>query len=117
MKTQWHFRPLVPGETTRDPIVGEFFATEAINNVGEALVREGIQNSLDAALKQPLHVRISVVTPLPSARAARTAACFCRSESTRLPTTRFGKVRPDFCRGRRRGARQLEAKARRVLLP
>jgi hypothetical protein len=62
MKTQWHFRPLVPGETTRDPIVGEFFATEAINNAGEALVREGIQNSLDAAIEEPLHVRLFLAT-------------------------------------------------------
>jgi hypothetical protein len=62
MKTQWHFRPLVPGETTCDPIVGEFFATEAINNAGEALVREGIQNSLDAAIEEPLHVRLFLAT-------------------------------------------------------
>ena len=62
MKTQWHFRPLVPGEPTRDPIVGEFFATEAINNAGEALIREGIQNSLDAAIEEPLHVRLYLAT-------------------------------------------------------
>lgn len=38
-----------PGETTREPIQGEFFATEAINNTAAALVREGNQNTMDAA--------------------------------------------------------------------
>ena len=32
----------------REPIHGEFFSTEAISSPGEALVREAIQNSLDA---------------------------------------------------------------------
>ena len=35
-------------EKTRDPVAGEFFASDAIKNAGEALVREAIQNSLDA---------------------------------------------------------------------
>lgn len=48
---KWHFRPYTPGEKTRDPIQGEFFATEAIRNPAEALIREGIQNSLDAQIK------------------------------------------------------------------
>src|SRR6266481_1159879 len=48
---KWHFRPYAPGEKTRDPIQGEFFATDAIRNPAEALIREGIQNSLDAQLK------------------------------------------------------------------
>lgn len=45
---QWHFKLKQPDDTTRDPISGEFFATEAIRNSAEALMREGIQNSLDA---------------------------------------------------------------------
>jgi len=48
---KWHFRQYAPGEKTRDPIQGEFFATEAIRNPAEALIRESIQNSLDAQLK------------------------------------------------------------------
>lgn len=47
---KWHFRPYAPGEKTRDPIQGEFFATDAIRNPAEALIREGIQNSLDAQI-------------------------------------------------------------------
>jgi hypothetical protein len=44
----WHFMLQRPGETTREPIQGEFFATEAISNTAAALVREGNQNTMDA---------------------------------------------------------------------
>jgi hypothetical protein len=58
---QWHYQQQRPGDTTREPIQGEFFATEAITNSAEALVREGIQNSLDArrnghAVKVRIHL-------------------------------------------------------------
>lgn len=49
---KWLFREQKPGDFTRDPIIGEFFSTEAIDNPAEALVREGIQNALDA--KDPM---------------------------------------------------------------
>src|SRR5205823_5117772 len=45
---KWYFLLQRPGDTTREPIQGEFFSTEAISNTAEALVREGNQNSLDA---------------------------------------------------------------------
>jgi len=45
---QLDFQPLTPSHTTREPIHGEFFAADAISDPGMALVREGIQNSLDA---------------------------------------------------------------------
>jgi hypothetical protein len=38
----WYFRPKVKGEVIREPIYGEFFATDAISDPGMALVREGI---------------------------------------------------------------------------
>jgi hypothetical protein len=44
----WNFMLQRPGDTNREPIQGEFFATEAISNTAAALVREGNQNSLDA---------------------------------------------------------------------
>jgi len=47
---KWHFSRKLPSDVTRDPIAGEFFASDAIKDAGEALVREGIQNSLDARL-------------------------------------------------------------------
>ena len=37
------------GEINVDPIEGEFFTTEALGSLSDALVREAIQNSLDAA--------------------------------------------------------------------
>ncbi len=38
------------GEMNIDPIEGEFFSTEALGSLSDALIREAIQNSLDAAL-------------------------------------------------------------------
>ena len=37
------------GEINVDPIEGQFFSTEALGGLSDALVREAIQNSLDAA--------------------------------------------------------------------
>jgi hypothetical protein len=47
----WHYRVKAPDEKVRDPIQGEFFSTEAIKNPADALVRESIQNAMDAALR------------------------------------------------------------------
>ncbi len=55
---KWSFRKQNPGEITRDPIIGEFFSTDAIENPAEALVREGIQNALDAKTQSAIRVRI-----------------------------------------------------------
>lgn len=49
---KWRFTPKSPGERTRDPISSEFFASDAIKNAGEALIREAVQNSLDARIDQ-----------------------------------------------------------------
>ena len=49
-----------PGEINIDPIEGEFFTTEALGSLNHALVREAIQNSLDAAVDGgPVFVRFS----------------------------------------------------------
>jgi hypothetical protein len=45
----WYFSQPLRGAINREPIVGEFFSTDIIRNQTEALVRESIQNSLDAA--------------------------------------------------------------------
>jgi hypothetical protein len=59
----WFFRKKRPGEKIRNPIQGEFFATEAIEGPAQALVRESIQNSLDAnAGHGPVRLRIMVAT-------------------------------------------------------
>ena len=60
MNIAWKFREMSRGEINVDPIEGEFFATEALGSLSDALVRESIQNSLDAkAGTGPIKVRFS----------------------------------------------------------
>ncbi|MBN1626672.1 MAG: hypothetical protein JW944_09125 [Deltaproteobacteria bacterium] len=47
---KWQFRKMGKGEMNVDPIEGEFFSTEALGSLSDALIREAIQNSLDAAM-------------------------------------------------------------------
>ena len=55
-----------PGEMNIDPIEAEFFSTEALGSLADALVREAIQNALDARL--PGHqLRFRVLFPPPAA--------------------------------------------------
>ncbi len=57
----WHFRRKRPSDTARDPISSEFFADESVEDAARALVRESIQNSLDARLKtrdDPVVIRV-----------------------------------------------------------
>jgi len=58
---QWHFGTKRPSDKTRDPVVGEFFSQDAIKDAGQALVREAIQNSLDARAPENALVRVRVV--------------------------------------------------------
>jgi hypothetical protein len=67
-----------PTDPVRNPIAGEFFSTEAVGDVTQALVREGIQNTLDARRRlseekrEPAHIRIFLSEcsgALPAARA------------------------------------------------
>lgn len=58
MTVQWVFRESTPHYKNRQPNQGEFFATGAIKSNTEALVRESVQNSIDAHLPgNPVHVR------------------------------------------------------------
>src|SRR5262245_37751747 len=66
MKPQWHFNIRRPCDRMRDSANDAFFTAESLENLSEALVREGIQNSLDAAQRgaggeREVHVRIRVV--------------------------------------------------------
>ncbi len=45
---EWHFNIKRPGDRLRDPVAGTFFTSDATSRPGVALIREGIQNSLDA---------------------------------------------------------------------
>jgi len=59
-QAQWRFREMQPGEINIDPIEGEFFTTEALGSLNDALVREAVQNSLDAAAGDgPVTVRFA----------------------------------------------------------
>ena len=75
----WQFRKMVRAEMNQDPMQREFFEDEPINT---RLVRESIQNSLDAGIAhvssgvedQPVRVRFSLAGihhPLPADRAER----------------------------------------------
>jgi len=78
MSTTWQFYLKQPTDTIRNSTAGEFFSTEAVGDVTEALVREGIQNTLDARRKkadgsrEPAHARIflsEMGAALPASRA------------------------------------------------
>ena len=57
----WHFRRMHPGEMNVDPVEGEFFATEVLDSLTDALVRESVQNSLDARRPDTvLHMRYAL---------------------------------------------------------
>ncbi len=57
MNPQWHFNTQRLCDRTRDPNNDAFFTAESLDNLSEALVREGIQNSLDAAKRTTGEVR------------------------------------------------------------
>jgi hypothetical protein len=70
---QWRFKTWQRGDKIRDPIQGEFFATDAIHNPAQALVREAVQNSLDAGVERPVHVRFFVSGSTGAVPASQTA--------------------------------------------
>lgn len=68
-RVQWRFREMSQGEMNADPIEGEFFSTDHLDSLADALVRETIQNSLDAGLPgQKVRVRFRITDPVPRNR-------------------------------------------------
>lgn len=58
---QWRFLPLPLGAKARDPMQDEFFQDQSIEGIDHALVRETIQNSLDAKVGDgPVRVVLSL---------------------------------------------------------
>lgn len=57
MNPQWHFNLRRPCDRMRDSANDAFFTAESLENLSEALVREAIQNSLDAAQRDMGGVR------------------------------------------------------------
>lgn len=62
MDADWRFFERRRGEPSIDPTQGEFFASEALRSPADSLVREAIQNSLDAGVTEPVRVRFSLGT-------------------------------------------------------
>src|SRR3954451_8125350 len=70
MNIQWHFNKRRACDRMRDSANDAFFTGESLENLSEALVREGIQNSLDAARRESggvrqVRVRIQFVANAP----------------------------------------------------
>lgn len=50
---EWTFYKQLPTDPIRNPISGEFFSTEAVGDVADSVIREAIQNTLDARNRKP----------------------------------------------------------------
>lgn len=66
MIAEWRFEPKRRSQKSRDPMQASFFSNSSIDDDTHALVREAIQNSLDAKLDRsssdPVFVRFSIGT-------------------------------------------------------
>ena len=81
MNPKWHFNRRRPCDRARNSSNEAFFTAESLENLSEALVREGIQNSLDAARTTDEHVkdvrvRIAHVQKAPPSAAEIIRECF-----------------------------------------
>jgi hypothetical protein len=55
----WLFTRRQPADKDRQPMQGEFFTTESIDSIADSLIREFVQNSLDAGdTTEPVQVRM-----------------------------------------------------------
>jgi len=91
MNPQWHFNQRRPCDRVRDSVNDAFFTAESLENLSEALVREGIQNSLDAARRGEA-----------GEREVRVRICFVPNASTEARTylnTMFEPAKLHFERG------------------
>ncbi|MBW4436541.1 MAG: hypothetical protein KME04_05370 [Pleurocapsa minor GSE-CHR-MK-17-07R] len=61
-KIEWKFPEFRPGNMAQDPVQREFFTSNNIGGLEQALVRESIQNALDArAGSKPVGVRFGLI--------------------------------------------------------
>lgn len=92
----WWFRSPAPEESVRDPVHEEFFADDAIKDVCEALVREGIQNALDAGLNpdEPVIVRLGVLPESFNPAAAELRTSFMSGTQPHWNARGTGLTRP-----------------------
>jgi hypothetical protein len=83
-----------PGEMNIDPIEAEFFSTEALGSLADALVREAIQNSLDAR-RNGEKLRIRILFPAPLAMPGqKEKAHYMRGLLEHFGASRSGLTRP-----------------------
>jgi hypothetical protein len=91
MKPQWHFNARRACDRMRDSANDAFFTAESLENLSEALVREAIQNSLDAAKREgsgTRQVRVRIAFQPKASQAAR-----------EFLVSQFAPVRENFARG------------------
>jgi len=91
MNPKWHFNARRACDRIRDSANDAFFTAESLENLSEALVREGIQNSLDAALRSSTGVRQVRVRITFRSKAPAAAREFLSAQ--------FAPVRENFARG------------------
>lgn len=63
MGFEWSFKEATPGDRARESQVEKFFKSDAVKDRANAVIREGIQNSLDAAVDNgSIHIRVFIGT-------------------------------------------------------
>ena len=62
---KWKFPPHQAGYIAQEPIQREFFTTENMGGLARALVREAVQNALDARKQKPVGIRFATVVLRP----------------------------------------------------
>lgn len=92
---RWHFREIRPGDTSREATGGEFFSNDSLaHGFPQALVREGIQNSLDAhSGAKPTRIRIFLSEAAGAADPASVAP-FCESLFAHLAAEPNDRMEP-----------------------
>ncbi|HEX9161417.1 MAG TPA: hypothetical protein VF980_06880 [Thermoanaerobaculia bacterium] len=89
MLPSWHFREMSRGEINVDPVHDEFFKAQ---DLADALVREAIQNSLDARRgRTPVRVRIRLATG-EHALSPETAAPYLKGLETHVDVPQFAAM-------------------------
>ena len=62
LNVDWHFHQIQPGDPVGEPMQGGFFHQDVISDSAiRGIVREGIQNALDAKSDAPVTVRIALM--------------------------------------------------------
>ena len=94
----WHFRRIKPGETVVEPTQGQFFHQDVISGSAvRGIVREGIQNALDAKSRlsqSPVTVRIALMRDKHACSRASAARVFTPDMWKHL-TAKDNGLRPD----------------------